>query len=437
VTVTPKLSAAVLRVQGDERLAALAGAGSEGAFEALVHRYRRPLLAYCRRLLLPEARAEDVVQQAFVSAWSSLNSGTEVDNVKAWLYRITHNQAINALKRSGYDFEELSDSLRGADAPEADLERRTVMRETLAGLAALPELQREAILRTAVNGDSYEQVASALGISDTQVRGLVYRARLTLRTGLGVLIPGPLVAWAAGSGRRAAGPLLPRLAELVAGSGSAGGVAVAIKGGAVVATSAVVLGGAVAGVVHSVASHPRHSNSHLIRSAVTVPRSAGAVTSAPADDHDGSRAAVTDALRNPARFAQQTARHYAGGYFAGSRPGSSLLVADGATGAQYGQSPGRWPSQTGTRPAGPSNASQGSTPGLSRDPQTGSPPHAPTGSPTDLPNGARPAPSRSPGPQGPGAHGRPGRDGSTGPVGSSGPGPEGASGPSGPDGADQ
>ena len=50
----------VLRSQSDARLVDLVRAGSEPAFEAIVARYRGPLLRYCRRIV-PEPRAEDVV----------------------------------------------------------------------------------------------------------------------------------------------------------------------------------------------------------------------------------------------------------------------------------------------------------------------------------------------------------------------------------------
>lgn len=65
--MTPLVSTTLLRTQSDARLASLAGEGHERAFEAIVERYRRPLLRYCRRFL-PEPRAEDVVQIAFLKA---------------------------------------------------------------------------------------------------------------------------------------------------------------------------------------------------------------------------------------------------------------------------------------------------------------------------------------------------------------------------------
>src|SRR3712207_4512415 len=166
-----RISATLLRTQTDRRLIALAAQGSEQAFEALVERYRRPLQAYCRRMLLPREAAEDVVQQAFLSTWTALWRGTEVRDARAWLYRVTHNAASNALKRAGYDHDQRDDALGGAGAPDEDLERRSAVRQTMAGLAALPEMQREALLRTAVEGQSHEDVARALGLTDGAVRG--------------------------------------------------------------------------------------------------------------------------------------------------------------------------------------------------------------------------------------------------------------------------
>src|SRR5918912_3519376 len=103
-------SVKLLRTQSDARLVALAAAGHERAFEAIVERYRRPLLRHCRRYL-PEARAEDALQQALVSAWSALRRGDEVRELRPWLYRIVHNTALNQLRVSGYDYAELRDAL--------------------------------------------------------------------------------------------------------------------------------------------------------------------------------------------------------------------------------------------------------------------------------------------------------------------------------------
>ena len=118
-------------------------------------------------------------------------------------------------------------------------------------------MQREALLRTAVHGDSHEQVASALGLSHAAVRGLVHRARVAMRTAAGALSPTRAIQWL--------GPLRARRAagapELGTGGARPGGgmLAALAKGGAVLATGGVLVTGLVA--VHAVTPvTPGHSH---------------------------------------------------------------------------------------------------------------------------------------------------------------------------------
>src|SRR3954451_8801638 len=223
----PSPSSVLLRTQSDDRLVMLAEAGHERAFEAIVERYRGALLRAARRYL-PEARAEDALQQAYIAAWSALQRGDEVRDLRAWLYRIVHNTALNQLRVAGYDYAELDDALRGTDAPQEEMERRAVVRQTLTGLAALPDRQREALLRIAVEGRAQDEVARELGISEGAVLQLVHRARMTLRAAATAVVPLPLAEWAAAAGRAASAvsaPTAERIAELVGGAGATAFVA--------------------------------------------------------------------------------------------------------------------------------------------------------------------------------------------------------------------
>lgn len=239
--MTPLISSALLGTQSDDRLLALAQGGHERAFEAIVQRYRMPLRRYVRRLL-PEPRAEDVVQQAFLNAWSALAGGAAVRDLRPWLYRVARNAALDAIRASGYDLDELSESVSSLGSTEDDVERRAVIRETLAGLAALPPSQREALLRTAVEGDSRADIARDLGVTEGAVRQLVHRARTTLRAAATAVTPLPVAAWAAAAGAPAV-EATGRIAEIAAGAGSAGAGALAAKTAAViVATGALATG---------------------------------------------------------------------------------------------------------------------------------------------------------------------------------------------------
>jgi DNA-directed RNA polymerase specialized sigma24 family protein len=98
--MSPGIPTRLLATQSDERLLALVRQGHERAFEAIVQRYRKPLLSYCRRLL-PDARAEDIIQLALLKTWIAVREGAEVRELKAWLYRVVHNTAVNAARDAG------------------------------------------------------------------------------------------------------------------------------------------------------------------------------------------------------------------------------------------------------------------------------------------------------------------------------------------------
>jgi len=255
------LSAGLLAAQSDRRLVELARMGQERAFEALVQRYRRPLLCYGARLGLADGLAEDVLQLAFLQAWLALERGVVVREPRAWLYRIVHNAAVNAMRGS----RELDPSVIDPDhvaavgAGESGLERAMQVREALADVAALPHMQREAILLSAVDGRTHEEVASMLGVSEGAVRGLLYRARAALRAGAAALTPQPLISWACGSieGTTATGE---RLAELSAPAGAAGVTGVLLKGVAAAVTAAVLVAGAAVAPLHGHGSHRSHGS---------------------------------------------------------------------------------------------------------------------------------------------------------------------------------
>ncbi len=62
-------------------------------------------------------------------------------------------------------------------------------------MAALPDMQRHAIVLTAIEGRSHEEAASVMGITDGAVRGLVHRARASIRTAAAALMPPGLQSW--------------------------------------------------------------------------------------------------------------------------------------------------------------------------------------------------------------------------------------------------
>jgi RNA polymerase sigma factor (sigma-70 family) len=283
----PSISTGLLAAQSDQRLVDLVRRGHKRAFEVLVQRYRRPLLRYCGRMGLADVRAEDVLQHSLLQAWLALERGVEVRDPRPWLYRIVHNAAVNHMRSSRNDHSLLADltSLRASSTPaESELERRSAVRDTLTDVAALPRMQREAILLSAVAGHSHDEVADVLGVTDGAVRGLLYRARATLRTAAAVFTPQPLINWACSVG--APGPAAERLAELSAPVGAAGMTGVLLKGAAAAVTTAVLVGGAAVVPLQRQAGHRTRSVPPSVRVSSTLPAvvatsEAGSPSSAP------------------------------------------------------------------------------------------------------------------------------------------------------------
>ncbi|MEA2419026.1 MAG: hypothetical protein QOE60_1232 [Thermoleophilaceae bacterium] len=201
----------LMRSQPDHRLVALVRSGSEPAFEALVARYRDPLLRSCRRILSPD-RAEDAVQQAFVNAHAAILASRGADDLRPWLYRIAHNAAIDQLRQRRAPEEELSDELPGAGLPDEIFNERERLADILAALEELPPRQRDALVLRELEGRSYEEIAFALGVGDGAVRQLLNRARNTLRTAAAALVPPGLLRWTPDQ--------LGRTTEVAAGAGA-------------------------------------------------------------------------------------------------------------------------------------------------------------------------------------------------------------------------
>lgn len=224
---------AVLRTQSDERLVALAREGREAAFEEIVRRYRPGLVAFAAAYA-PASRAEDVVQESLLGSWDALRRSTEEIRLKPWLYTIVRNRALNA-RRDARPHSPLAEDLAGARGPDEELLTGEQLGRVIAAVNALPDAQRRALVQSALEGRTHEQIAAELDASPGAVRQLIYRGRLAVRGAVGLAIPVSVVR---------------ALADAGAGDAAAaamGGAAAAGAGGASALTKAAVV--AVVGAV--------------------------------------------------------------------------------------------------------------------------------------------------------------------------------------------
>jgi len=182
----------------DAELVRRAKAGDLAAFEELVNRHERQVYTLVLRILQNPHDAEDVMQQAFLSAIENLKRFREEASFATWLNRIATHAALKIIrKRKGLDtvsLEEATEPREHSDAiphPEyiADwrespgqlVERNETRRFLDEALAQLDEKHRFVFLLRDVEGLSVRETAEALGLSETNVKVRLLRARLQLR----------------------------------------------------------------------------------------------------------------------------------------------------------------------------------------------------------------------------------------------------------------
>jgi RNA polymerase sigma factor (sigma-70 family) len=168
----------------DSELVAAFRAGSEAAYTEMHHRYAEPLLVFARRMLHGTGLdAEDVVQDAFIRAHVALRATDRPMALRAWLYMITRNRALDGLRarRASCSLEERDTALHcPSDPVEAALQREE-LRRVVDELARLPERQRLALVQRELCGTTHAQLADQLGTTVSATKSLIIRARTQLR----------------------------------------------------------------------------------------------------------------------------------------------------------------------------------------------------------------------------------------------------------------
>jgi len=172
----------LLKLQGDERLIAMARSGNPGAFETIVDRYQPRLLGFCRQMLGSTEDAEDVLQEVFVNAYRAMLADEREINLRPWLYRIARNRCLNHLRKPTADAQESMDQVPTVEAASTaeKVHNREEFRQLLADVGKLPETQRSALLLREMDAMSYEEIAQAMETSVPSVKSLLVRARISL-----------------------------------------------------------------------------------------------------------------------------------------------------------------------------------------------------------------------------------------------------------------
>jgi len=182
----------------DGELVGRAQAGDLDAFEALTYRYEQRVYSLALRMLRHEQDAEDVTQQAFLSALVGLDGFRGEASFGTWLLRVATHAALKIIrKRKGLETVSLEDATEpGEDyesiphpeyiadwrqSPEQLVHKHEIRRLLDEALDKLDEKHRLVFLLRDVEGLSVKEAAEALGLSEANTKVRLLRARLQLR----------------------------------------------------------------------------------------------------------------------------------------------------------------------------------------------------------------------------------------------------------------
>ncbi len=166
--------------------------GDVNAFGDLVAAYEKNVYNLALRMTGSAQDAEDMAQEAFLKAYSSLAGFRGESKFSVWLYRIVSNVCLDFLRKKGKrqtvslsaeddDGEDVVlDVPDTAQSPEALLEKKLTRDAVRRGLASLPEDARQILLLREIQGLSYEEIGETLGLEAGTVKSRIFRARKKL-----------------------------------------------------------------------------------------------------------------------------------------------------------------------------------------------------------------------------------------------------------------
>ena len=177
------------RAHDDTALIRAARNGDLDAFEALVREHTPAVYAHALRFFGDPHAAEDVVQEVWIKVFRSLSTFDERARLSTWLYRITRNACLDAV-RAGKRRPATLDPLDTVAAP-GDLSNEVALAVSLErAIAALSPEDREAFSAVALFGLSYAEASQTLGVPAGTVKSRVFRARRSLTHSLALKTEG-------------------------------------------------------------------------------------------------------------------------------------------------------------------------------------------------------------------------------------------------------
>ena len=188
--------------ENERILVGRAGEGDLAAYDELVRRYQGRIYSLVYNMTSSKEDAEDMVQDVFVKAYSSLKNFRGTASFYTWIYRIAINRTINFLKkrkkRQALSLNDVDDGverdpayveLSARESPVRDASLAELQERLNKALLTLSEKHRTVVVLHDIQGVPHDEIARMTGCSEGTVRSRLFYARQQLQGELAEFAP--------------------------------------------------------------------------------------------------------------------------------------------------------------------------------------------------------------------------------------------------------
>lgn len=175
----------------DEQIAGRVIAGDTGAFELLMRRHNQRLFRTARAVLRSEADALDALQDGYIRIYNGLGGFEDRAKLVTWMTRIVFNESIRLRERRARIWGRerstapLASFVGDDEALEPDMSSTERLRMFDEAMDALSERERSVVMLRVIQGLSTRETAASLGMSESNVKISLFRAKPKLESALG------------------------------------------------------------------------------------------------------------------------------------------------------------------------------------------------------------------------------------------------------------
>lgn len=166
----------------DEEIIEKVRLGNREVYAVIIKRYQNKLLRYAVNLVRDENKAIDIVQESFIKAYINLKGFDIKKKFSSWIYRIVHNEAMNAAKKYQKEINLPDDiDFESDENIEKDFEQKEIVVKVERCLGEIPLLYSEPLSLYYIDEKSYEEISDILRLPMGTVATRINRAKKLMK----------------------------------------------------------------------------------------------------------------------------------------------------------------------------------------------------------------------------------------------------------------